>query len=205
MPWTAAVWSVALTALLAVPAGADAGADSLALVLRRLQAEQGWAEAVVATGEHLTLKVQAVAGDTVVVRRRLGPLYEQTLALALADLREVAPLPRAGDLQVLPVRVPLGRALAAELMLPGAGYLYAGEGRMALVLAGVTAVAAGTALATGRAGAAAWAPAMVWIRVASWLHLRDEIRARNGCARATRNRHRDSPDISPGSYWRDQP
>lgn len=198
--WAMVAWVVGVS--LDVCAAAAMPADSLVAALRRTQTMGDWATAVTAGGDSLTILVEDVYADSVAVRRRLGPLYEQPAVYALTDLRLVVPWTPAGTIAAPGHHLSLRSAMGLELLIPGAGYLYVGDTGTALTLAGLAGLAAGTAVLTGQDGAAGWVPAMAWIKVASLLHLRDEVRARNGALEGDTPRRGGGPTVPPGSYLR---
>lgn len=170
----ALVWSPARMAL------GDAPVDSTRAVLLQMQQQATQGEIVLRSGQRAMVRVDTVRTDSVVVRQRLGPLYQQHAVYALADVDSVyrhSLPPRQVEPPASKLSMPT--ALGLELLVPGAGYLYAGEKGTALSLAGMSVAAAVTALATGTDGAAAWIPAAAWMKVAALLDVRDRVRAVN--------------------------
>ncbi len=172
--FVALVWCPARMAL------GDVSVDSTRAVLLQMQQQAIRGEIVLSSGQRAMVRVDTVRADSVVVRQRLGPLYQQYAVYALADVDSVYRHPLSPR-QVEPPasKLSMPTALGLELLVPGAGYLYAGEKGTALSLAGMSVAAAVTALATGTDGAAAWIPAVAWMKIAAILDVRDRVRAVN--------------------------
>ncbi|MBI2501801.1 MAG: hypothetical protein HYW07_01015 [Candidatus Latescibacteria bacterium] len=136
---------------LALWAGEAMGAEQLRAGLERLHRQELWGELELAGGGTREVRVDSVAGDTVVVREILGALMERPAVYALSQIRSLREL----GAQRIPLRraayashrsLPL--ALGLEVLVPGGGYFYAGQARQGLVLLALAGAALGTALAT---------------------------------------------------------
>ena len=200
-------WMYSLLTTLCLFSGnvwAAAAPDTLvSAAAQRLQVQEEWGEAVIRGGATMTIRVDAVRGDSILVRERVGPLYLRPAVYALHDLVSITALD-SSPRRVVPVsaRASMPLVLGMEVLIPGAGYLYVGEQRTGLALATVAAAAVGTAVATGKAGAAGWAPAIAWLKVASLVNLRDQVRAINGNGADGGSRGGGGPAVTPGSYLR---
>ena len=175
------------TLLAAVPEGAEAQleADQVRTLLEELRSDNLWGEAVLTGGQVRSIQVREMAEDSVHVTEVYGALQRRQATYAVADFSALRTL---GSERIQTRRAAYGHsksmlsALLLEAVVPGGGYLYIGETRQALVLWGLTGVAAATAVATGEDGAAGWAPLSAWIKVASLFQLRDKVRAINANA-----------------------
>ena len=160
--------------------------DETRALLRQLQENDLWGEAVLEGGRIRDIKVDSLGADSVIVHEVVGALHQRR---AVYSLTEINSLRQLGVQRIPPAQMPrrgpksLLGAMVFE-MIPGAGYYYIGETRQGLVLQAFTALAAGAVVATGREGAIGWAPLAVWIRVGSLLHLWDEVKALNAVARS---------------------
>lgn len=178
-----------LAGLLLMPlvlwAGEAMDAAQLRAGLERLHHQGWWGEMELAGGSTREVKVDSVAGDTVVVREILGALMEHPAVYTLSQIRSLRELG--------PQRIPLRRAvysaprsrplaLGLEVLVPGGGYFYAGQPRQGLVLLALAGVVVGAGLATGKSGAAGWVPLAAWVKVASLVNLNAELKGINTAA-----------------------
>ena len=176
------------------PARGSLSEDEARNLLRHLEANDLWGEAVLEGGRIRDIKIDSLAGDSVIVREVVGALHQRR---AVYPLTAINSLRQLGAQRIPPSPTPwrgqmsLPLAMIAE-MIPGFGYYYIGEFRQGLVLQAFTALAAGAVLATGEKGAAGWAPLAVWIRVGSLLHLWDEVKALNQAARSAESGSRST-------------
>lgn len=178
---------VALCSWTADPAQGTLSVDETRDLLRQLQENDLWGEAVLEGGRIRDIKVDSLAADSVIVREVVGALHQRRAVYPLTEINSLRQLgvQRIPQAQ-MPMRGPksLLGAMVFE-MIPGAGYYYIGETRQGLALQAFAALAAGAVVATGREGAVGWAPLAVWIRVGSLLHLWDEVKALNEVARSS--------------------
>ena len=179
------VFSVAICAFAsaaAPPAGEAMDPAAVGGLAGQLHQSEGWAEAVLDDGAVKTFKVEAVDVDSIRVMEVFGALHTRPASYALAQvhsLRDLGPNRIPVRRAVFGARKSLSLALGLEAAVPGLGYLYAGQGRMALAMWGVTGAAVATAVLTGEDGAAGWVPLGVWIKWASLGNLHDDVQAMN--------------------------
>lgn len=172
-----AVAAVCLCATLPVATAADVPAT-----LQHLQDNELWGEITLVSGSIRQIQVQSLQGDAVEVRQVIGALHVRPARYALTDIRSARELGvhRIPE-RMAPYRRPRSTtvALGLELVLPGAGYFYAGDMRRGYTILGFAAIVAGTAITTGSDGAAGWLPFAAWVKVASLMQLRDQVGADN--------------------------
>lgn len=190
MRWVYAISAVLLWSFAgagaAPPAGEAMAPDAIGGLAGQLHENDGWGEAVLADGAVKTFKVEAVEGDSIRVMEVFGALHTRPARYALGQLhslRDLGPNRIPVRRAVFGARKSLSMALGLETVVPGLGYLYAGQGRMALAMWGVTGAAVATALLTGEDGAAGWVPLGVWIKWASLGNLHDDVQAMNRASR----------------------
>jgi hypothetical protein len=116
------------------------------------------------------------------VREVIGALHVRPAVYRVADIRSA----REIGVRRIPQRTAPYRAsrstplaLGLEVVIPGAGFFYAGDARQGYTMLGFTALVVGTAITTGKDGAAGWLPFAAWTRLASLAHLRDQVNADN--------------------------
>ncbi|MCC7261265.1 MAG: hypothetical protein IT369_01960 [Candidatus Latescibacteria bacterium] len=197
------VWILAGALLLlplVVAAAEPMDAQTLRAGLQRLQSQGWWGELELLSGQTREVQVASLAGDTVLVCEVLGPLMEHRAVYTLAQIRSLRELGAQ--------RIPLRRAaytpprstpvaLGMELVVPGAGYYYAGQTRQGLVLLGLAGAVVATGLATGKGGQAGWVPLALWVKVASLVNLHAELGGINAVAAEGRQ-----PSPTPGVQLR---
>jgi hypothetical protein len=170
----------------ATPSGKPMASDELGDLANQLQVSATWGEAVLVDGAVKTFKVEAVAEDSVWVQEIFGALQTRPARYAwgqLHSMRDLGPNRLASRRAVFGVKKSLSMAMGMEAVVPGLGYLYAGQGKMALAMWGVTGAAVATAILTGEDGAAGWVPLAVWIKWASLGNLYDDVGAMNSAHR----------------------
>ena len=182
---------LALALVVLAPGTADSAQGSMKVdeardLLRHLQENDLWGEAVLEGGRIRDIKVDSLAVDSVIVREVVGALHQRRAVYPLSGINSLRQL---GARRIPPAQMSwqgsysLPAAMIVE-MFPGAGYYYIGEFRQGLVLQAFTTVVAGVVWATGWKGAAGWAPLAAWVRVGSLLHLWDEVKALNQASRS---------------------
>lgn len=193
------LWLVPALAVAAPPAGTPMDADELKELLGQLEEAQGWGEAVFADGSRRAVQVQGVEGDSVAVVEVFGALHQRDRRYALGQFHSLRDL---GPQRIAPRHAAFGRRKSTTVAMvletvPGLGYLYAGQTRMALGMWTVTGAAAATAFFTKKDGAAAWVPLGTWIKLASHLNLYEDVKAMN-------RSYNDgfSLDVAPGDGWK---
>lgn len=178
-------WASPLLSLLLLCSSVSA-ADDVSQTLRQLHEQSLWGEITLATGGVRQVHVQSMSDDSVSVTEVIGPLHQRPAAYAVASIRSARELGVYRIQQrMAPYRAPRSRtvALGLELVIPGAGYFYAGDARQGYTILGFAAVVVGSAIATGNDGAAGWAPFAAWVKIASLAHLRDQVDADNAAYR----------------------
>jgi len=158
-------------------------AADVAGTLRHLQQDSLWGEITLESGGIRQIQVRSLTQDTVAVREVIGALHVRPAVYSLAQIRNVREIGvHRIPQRIAPYHKPRSArvALGLELVMPGAGFFYAGDAKQGLTMLGFAAVVVGTALATGEDGAAGWLPFATWIKVASLAQVRDQVRADNG-------------------------
>jgi hypothetical protein len=178
-----ALWALAGCLGWAGLAPSEAGAADVPSTLQAIHADSLWGEITLETGRVRQIQVQSLRGDSVAVREVIGALHVRPATYPLASIRSareigVQRIPQ----RLAPYRTPRSAtvAMGLELVVPGAGFFYAGNARQGYSMLGFAAMVAGTAFYTGNDGAAGWAPFAAWIKIASLAQVRDQVRADNG-------------------------
>ena len=151
-------------------------------VLKKLENEKQWGEAIFNDGKVREIRVEEVSKDSVVVVEIYGALQQKNVSYNILDLKSIRLLGK----QRIQLRSTLSNvtkskffALGSEIIIPGAGYLYLGDKQQALSLFTFTSVALTTALLTGDDATAGWLPLLSWVKIASMFQLNDKINAIN--------------------------
>ena len=159
------------------------GAADVTGTLQHLHEDGLWGEITLASGGIRQIQVQSLTQDTVAVREVIGALHVRPAVYSVAQIRSV----REIGVHRIPQRIAPYRArrsarvaVGLELVVPGAGFFYAGDARQGYTMLGFAAIVVGTALATGEDAAAGWLPFAAWTKVASMAQVRDQVRADNG-------------------------
>ncbi|MDA0336256.1 MAG: hypothetical protein O2782_13910 [bacterium] len=175
----ATVFCLALTNLAAAAADVPA-------TLRHLHEGSLWGEITLESGRIRQIQVESLTDDRVAVREVVGALQVRAAEYPLSQIRSA----REIGVHRIPQRTAPYRgrrsakvALGLEVLVPGAGFFYAGDARQGYTMMGFAAVVAGTAIATGRDGAAGWLPLAAWIKVASLAQVRDQVGANNAASK----------------------
>lgn len=165
------------------PSVSSVSAADVAGTLRHLQQDSLWGEITLESGGIRQIQVRSLTQDTVAVREVIGALHVRPAVYSLAQIRHV----REIGVHRIPQRIaPYHKrrsarvALGLELVMPGAGFFYAGDARQGFTMLGFAAIVIGTALATGEDGAAGWLPFATWIKLASLAQVHDQVLADNG-------------------------
>jgi hypothetical protein len=151
-------------------------------VLKKLETEEQWGEAVFKDGKVREIRVEEVSKDSVIVVEIYGALQKKLVSYNIVDFKSIRVLGRQRiQLRSTPLNVPKSKVLAlgSEIIIPGAGYLYLGDKQQALSLFTFTSVALTTALLTGEDATAGWLPLLSWVKFASMFQLNDKINAIN--------------------------
>lgn len=163
-----------------------ATAADVPATLQHLQDNNLWGEITLVSGGIRQIQVESLQGDAVDVRQVIGALHVRQAQYALSDIRSareigVHRIPQ----RMAPYRRPRSTsvALGMELIIPGAGFFYAGDTRGGYTILGFAAIVAATAATTGSDGAAGWLPFAAWVKVASLMQLRDQVGADNAAWR----------------------
>ena len=151
-------------------------------VLKKLENEKQWGEAIFKDGKVIEIRVEEVSKDSVVVVEIYGALQQKNVSYNILDLKSIRLLGK----QRIQLRSTLSNvtkskffALGSEIIIPGAVYLYLGDKQQALSLFTFTSVALTTALLTGDDATAGWLPLLSWVKIASMFQLNDKINAIN--------------------------
>ena len=159
--------------------------------LCHLRAGELWGEITLNSGGVRQIQVRSLSQDTVAVREVIGALHVRSAIYPMTQIRTAREI---GEHRIPQRTAPFRKsrstrvALGLDLILPGAGFFYAGDSRQGYTMLGFAALVVGTAIATGHDGAAGWVPIAAWARLASLAHLRDTIHAENAAYKSMTNK-----------------
>jgi len=170
------VFCLALTTLAAAAADVPG-------TLRHLHESSLWGEITLESGRIRQIQVKSLSDDVIEVREVIGALQVRDAQYSVAQIRSA----REIGVHRIPQRIApyhgkrsTRLAVGLELLIPGAGFFYAGDARQGYTMLGFAAIVAGTAVATGKDGAAGWLPFAGWAKLASLAQVRDQVAANNG-------------------------
>ncbi len=151
-------------------------------LLRELQSEGHWGEAVLNSGKIRQIRIESLKKDSVEVIEIYGALQRRSTNYSFNDFKSIRDL---GSQRIQVRYSMMGNskskvfALGSELVFPGTGYWYAGDKKQALALISFTGIALATAFITGEDATAGWLPLLSWVKIASMFQLNDKINAIN--------------------------
>ncbi|MEE3234103.1 MAG: hypothetical protein VX294_08065 [Candidatus Latescibacterota bacterium] len=151
-------------------------------ILKKLESEGLWGEAVLNNGKTRQIRVENVTNDSVEVIEVYGALQRRIVSYSVGGFKSIRVL---GNQRIQLRSTLIGNsksktfALGSEMIFPGAGYLYLGDKKQALSLFTFTGVALMTAVLTGEDATAGWLPLLSWVKIASMFQLNDKINAMN--------------------------
>lgn len=151
-------------------------------ILKKLESEGLWGEAVLKNGKIRQIRVESVTNDSVEVTEVYGALQRRVISYSVGGFKSIRVL---GNQRIQLRSTLIGDsksktfALGSEMIFPGAGYLYLGDKKQALSLFTFTGVALMTALLTGEDATAGWLPLLSWVKIASMFQLNDKANATN--------------------------